>query len=55
MAKVTVTKTNQNDFEGTPATRLAVFFQLIVAWTVVAVPLIYGVSQVFIKSLALFQ
>ncbi len=37
------------DFESTPALRL------IVAWAVVGVPLIYGVSQVFIKSLALFQ
>ena len=55
MAKVTVTKTNQNetghdeDFDSTPTA------QLIIAWAVVGVPLIYGVSQVFVKSLALFQ
>lgn len=37
------------DFEGTPTVRL------ILAWAVVGVPLIYGVTQVFLKSLALFQ
>ena len=55
MAKVTVTQTNQaeashdQDFDSTPTV------QLIVAWAVVGVPLIYGVSQVFVKSLALFR
>ena len=39
----------QQDFDSTPALRL------IVAWGVVGIPLLYGVSQVFIKSLALFQ
>ena len=29
--------------------------RLVLAWAVVGVPLVYGVSQVFIKSLALFQ
>ena len=55
MAKVTVTKTNraeagyEQDFDSTPT------LQLIIAWAVVGVPLVYGVSQVFVKSLALFQ
>ena len=54
MAKVTVTQTNQKaghdqDFDSTPTA------QLIIAWAVVGVPLIYGVSQVFVKSLALFR
>ncbi len=52
MAKVTVQPAkpeSENDFEGTPTTRL------IIAWAVVGVPLIYGVTQVFLKSLALFQ
>ncbi|CAN5766148.1 hypothetical protein BH24DEI2_BH24DEI2_15450 [soil metagenome] len=29
--------------------------RLILAWGVVGIPFIYGVSQVFIKALALFQ
>ena len=50
MAKVTVAKANQNeDFNSTPTT------QLLIAWAVVGVPLLYGVIQVFLKSLALFR
>ena len=55
MAKVTVAKTNQSktsqneDFNSTPTARL------IIAWAVVGVPLLYGVIQVFVKSLALFR
>ncbi len=48
--KVTVQpEPSQEDFEGTPTARL------ILAWAVVGVPLLYGVTQVFLKSLALFQ
>ena len=36
-------------YDGVPVGRL------VLAWAVVGVPLVYGVSQVFIKSLALFQ
>ncbi len=53
MAKVEVRKVDESapggDYEGTPTARLAL------AWAVVGVPLLYGVSQVFIKSLALFR
>lgn len=51
MAKVTVqpVESGEHDFEGTPTARL------IIAWAVVGVPLLYGVTQVFLKSLALFQ
>ena len=55
MAKVTVTETNQTeagyeqDFDSTPT------LQLIIAWAVVGVPLLYGVTRVFVNSLALFQ
>lgn len=40
---------SSGDYESTPTMRLAL------AWAVVGIPLIYGVSQVFIKSLALFR
>ncbi len=54
MAKVKVHEiadepAGSGDYEGTPTARLAL------AWAVVGIPLLYGVSQVFIKSLALFQ
>ncbi len=52
MAKVTVQPVeaeSKHDFESTPTLRL------IIAWAVVGVPLLYGVTQVFLKSLALFQ
>lgn len=53
MAKVEVHEvadpTSSGDYEGTPVMQLAL------AWAVVGVPLLYGVIQVFRKSLALFQ
>lgn len=40
---------NDANFNSTPMLRL------VVAWAVVGVPLLFGVSQVFINSLALFR
>ena len=59
MAKVevhNVADTDSSDgHKGTSATRLVTAAQLALAWTVVGVPLLYGVTEVFRKSLALFR
>jgi hypothetical protein len=44
-----VSPSDNTSFESTPTARL------VLAWAVVGVPLLYGVIQVFVKSLALFR